>query len=218
MCRIAFRAKGGFTLIEILVVTSILALVIGVIVACLASGIRVWQTARNLTGMGGPALIDVAIFERDLSRAIPFYGIPFSGEGTKVSFAAIIDPSGAVSNGESAMSGAIGTIQYSYDRNRRALQRKQWPYPRPEPPDSTAEELTGGVEGWILQYCAWPDANRLKGAAPDPNLTWDYVWSNPTNIPGAIRLEISLMRGASVDEITKTMFLPEKFFDANPRE
>ena len=46
-CEKKTKSSSGFTLVELLVVCTILAIVISAIAACLAGGIRVWDSARS---------------------------------------------------------------------------------------------------------------------------------------------------------------------------
>lgn len=75
-------AKGcgiaaAFTLIELLVAVAILGLVTTVVGACLAGGIRAWESARRFGEMDADAVLALERLERDLRNAIPFADEPW---------------------------------------------------------------------------------------------------------------------------------------------
>ena len=72
--------RAGFTLIEMLVVSLILAAVIGVVVACFAAGVKVWEASLRFGAGEAEMAVELAIVEKDLMNATVFYALEFTGE------------------------------------------------------------------------------------------------------------------------------------------
>ena len=70
--------RRGFSLLELMVVVSIVGLVIGVVVACFSGGIRVWESARILTHVEQEMYFGVENVRRDIEKEIP--GAEFTKE------------------------------------------------------------------------------------------------------------------------------------------
>ena len=104
------RAKpGGFSLLELLLAASLVPLVSFVIFSNIASGMRLWKALNQAVGEE-----DVILFRQklagDLNRAFKFSEVPFTGEETRVSFAANVW-SPEILGGDRG----IGSITFFYD-------------------------------------------------------------------------------------------------------
>lgn len=134
----AFRS--AFTLIELLIVSAILGVIVFVIGACIAAGVRVWDAARVFNDADSQALFGLAVMEKDVSSAFPFGPIPFKGDVEKISFVGL-------KTGKDADPFAVTTVQYSFDVRRKSLARREWPYPDGNEGQADEEELVTGVSG-----------------------------------------------------------------------
>ena len=103
--------RGGFTLIEILVVTAIVALVVGVISACLAAGFRVWESARTCNAVESQAMLGLAILEKDLANGFVFQPVEFKGDASRLAFPCLIPwASGGIQADRELRVERIGTV------------------------------------------------------------------------------------------------------------
>jgi prepilin-type N-terminal cleavage/methylation domain-containing protein len=209
-------ARCGYTLIEVLVVTGILAMVLTVIAACLAGGIRVWGAARTYGRLESSVLLDLAFLEKDLMRAVPFFGVPCRGTSEQVDFPALLRRPDA-GQGEKLRNGeAIGTIRYSYARERGVLMKKQWVFPQAEPADAEAEELLNGMEECRIEYGSLPAVSGAPVAGEE--VTWNRAWTVATNLPVGVRFEIAMRRDGESMRFRKTVFLPVHLGDLKAAE
>ncbi|MBN1557400.1 MAG: prepilin-type N-terminal cleavage/methylation domain-containing protein [Lentisphaerae bacterium] len=174
----------AFTLLELLIVVAILSVVIGVVAACLTSGMRVWEEARAFSL--GEAEADLALiqFERDVRNMFPFYGIPFEGEAEAVTL------SGRVGREDSP--DRPGGIRYRFDRAAGALLRETWPFPAAGP-EPRPETLVDDVAQAALDYFVVPPG---EGASEGQWMT------QTTNMPRAVRLSLRL--GGSDETLVRT--------------
>jgi prepilin-type N-terminal cleavage/methylation domain-containing protein len=185
-CRRARRR--AFTLIELLLVTALLGLVVGVIGASLAAGMRAWEAARTFGSAEGEALMALRILHKDLANTFAFYGIPFEGSARRLAFPTIL-----AAEGDGAPQ--LGTVRYIYaGGSRPALRRCAWAFPGEEPSAAAGETLARAAGAFMCSY-------RASG----PAATWQEAWSSRTNLPCAVRAEIvpeSGGRAAPLTEIT----------------
>jgi len=113
----------GFTLVELLVTTSLMVLVGAATVASLAGGVRVWERARESSTDGRSSLIAFDHLRRDVHNIRRFTLVPF--EGTYGQFAAAtverVDR-------DSDQPAEIGRLGYFLDERRHVLCRSFVPY------------------------------------------------------------------------------------------
>ncbi len=194
----------AFTLIELLIVASILAVVVGSIGTCLAAGIRVWETARRFNRLEGGAVIGMAIMEKDMVNLITSRVLPFAGGEKEISIPSILeslDASGRHSEG-------IGIVKYSFRPDKGLVIRKQWAYSGDEPPHEAAETIIRNVSDFSLSY--YHHAPLAAGAAGSEGSVggWRTEWAGTTNLPAAIRVRILRTDGEDRTSMEKTVLMP----------
>ena len=115
--------RSGFTLVELLVTTSLMALVGAAAVAALAGGIRVWERAHE-TGLDHPAcLIAFDRLRRDLHNTRRFKPVPFEGTYDQYAAAAV-----ERADRDSTQPDEIGRLGYFLDERHHLLCRSFVPY------------------------------------------------------------------------------------------
>jgi len=174
-------ANTGFTLAELLVVTLILGMVLAIIGACLAGGIRAWDTARTLNKANVEAAVGLRIMEKDFVNSFRFYRIGFVGETKKVSFPGLVgddDPK------------QIGMIEYAFDRSSRVLFRTEFSYSDDTLRAHDPERIIRGLRDMALEY------NSRNS------------WEGTTNFPVKVTIRLSLAENSRVDEFARTVVLP----------
>lgn len=169
----------AFTLVELLVVAAIFGVVIIAIASCLMAGVRTWDYARKYSGVEADAMIRLEAVHRDIANTFRFYAITFSGGAKEFAFPGLIDVT--TYGGEESR---IGTIKYYFDPEKRVIFRKTWVFPESEPLNDKAEKIITGVNDMVVNYYSLPSTNDGSGM-------WQEAWSNATNIPGSLALELS---------------------------
>jgi len=180
----------AFTLIELLIITAILSVVIGVIGACLAGGIRVWDSARSFARVEKDAAYGLSILERDVANALPLPNLGFEGSETKMRF-----PIRIVADGQPAM----GDVIYAYDASAGALVRSVEPY-RTGKDSRGPERLLTGVETAAFRYAALRKGDGGGRA-------WQSMGQSTTNFPGRIEIEMDLVDGEQRMVVRREMLL-----------
>ena len=113
----------GFTLVELLVTTSLMALVGGATVAALGGGVRVWQRAAEMGTEHERALVAFEQMRRDLQLVRQFRPVPFDGSYNQYVFAAV----SRAQNTKSKLA-EIGSLGYFLNERDHRLCRSFIPY------------------------------------------------------------------------------------------
>jgi len=183
------HSLSAFTLIELLIVTAILAVVIGVIGACLAGGIRVWDSAQTFNTLERDAFVGLTLMEKDLMNALPIYAIGFDCQASSLKFPALLESDEVLE---------VGTVEYSLDESVRALKRREEAYPQGE---EQAERLVENVEIMELAYF------RLV-SVEGQTVEWREIDAGATNFPDKVEITLALADGDRTIAITKTVLMP----------
>lgn len=180
------RLDAAFSLIELLVVTAIIGVVVAAIGACLAGGIRVWDSARTFNETEAETLVAFRLMRKDLANTFRFPGIPLTGDGEQLEMAGV-QVSPPEPGADEALTGRVGAIAYRWDRSGRTWLREWIPFAWDESDlrRTLTEVLVRDVRGVALQYAAAPEAGGGE-------LRWAEAWSNPTNLPVAVQVELSV--------------------------
>lgn len=200
------RRSKAFTLIELLVVVCILAVVTGSIAACLAGGIRIWETARNFDAVTANAMVGLRIMEKDLVNAFRFHGIDFNGKEKEVSFPGLVMT--RTPDEQNLDVQRIGTVRYFFNREGKNLTREDRPYPGGTS-GGRSEKIVLNLRDLNLAYYHLPEKGKpVRGGyikAPESGGVWqDFA----TNFPDIVRIELFLETGADVVKIERTVILP----------
>jgi len=174
------RHPGGFTLVELLVVSLILGLVVSAITFCLIGGIRTWEKVSKYGTVEVDALVKLETVHREIANTFRFYTIPLSGGAREISFPGLVE---TVSR--EITEPRIGTIKYFFDPVKKELLRRSWVYPESEPLSDKPERILSGLNDLAITYYSLPSTNDSSGGV------WQESWGNVTNLPGAVMMELS---------------------------
>lgn len=122
-------SQKAFTLIEVLLVLSLLSVISVAVYRALANGLAIWEK-RSQTDTQEDILIFFEKLTEDLQKAVPFSRIPFDGQKSSVSFAALIKtPADRAINGRNdEYVEQIGQVEYYFDSMKKSLVREQKNY------------------------------------------------------------------------------------------
>ena len=175
--------RNGFTLVELLVTTSLMALVGGAMVAALAGGMSVWERASQMGTGQQASLIAFEWMRRDLSNARRFHPVPFEGAYDRYTFAAAERAAVDV-----PMPQEIGRLGYFLDERRHVLCRSFVPYRL-----MRGERLTDRCQA-VLEDVARVRfgyfGTQEKGGEPEWSGHWDVEGE-----PLAVKLELVVQSG-----------------------
>lgn len=186
------RNKEAFTLIELMVVSVILALVSLVIFSTFNNGMKIWKRVQELA-----LAEDINIFfdrcTQDVSNAFYFTGIGFKGYSDRFRMPVVF-------HSQRMGKRTIGMIQYRYDHDSAVLMRSLADYSQlfsgEEP--SVRSQLNN-ISKCAIMYYSYDTESKT------------YVWTEEYSssqekpfLPRAVRLVAEVKAGGNVRWINKT--------------
>lgn len=178
--RRAFR-ETGFTVIELLVSISLMALIGAALVSALSGGVKVWQRTQAFGTHRQAALIAFSQLRTDLQNAQRSGLVPFKGTYDEVAYAAIEE--------DAAADGlpVIGARGYFHDEASQRLCRAFVPYRRLRTQRLTGECQTvlEGVTRVRLGYFGANETSRAMG--------WHERWDS-ADLPMAVKVELTIQQ------------------------
>ena len=182
--------KNGFTLLELLVVLAIMGVVIGVVGATLAAGIRVWETARDFNQGETEVLLALETMRKDLRNVFPYYEIPFRVEDSQLTFPGMVQ--------DKRGDPKIGTITYGVPGGRGEFVR--------------TEELAGGGKHWKEILVSGVDELHVSCFALKKGKHNERIWQRLsgviTGIPDRVEIRLTLSESAGGGSWAQTLLLP----------
>lgn len=184
----------GFSLIEMLIVTSMLAVISLAIYATFNSGIKIWVRADKEV-----AQEDLNIFfdkfASRLRNSFKFSGISFSGKEDRLEFATIVR--------SSRMPGTtVGKEIYFYDSSAQAVEGQVMDfsdlYTNKESP---TQVFLKGVTSFKLSYYFLDKSTK--------QYAWCGEWTRKA-LPAAVRIELTMKAGLDEKVFIRTINIPAK--------
>ncbi|MDD5466093.1 MAG: prepilin-type N-terminal cleavage/methylation domain-containing protein [Candidatus Omnitrophica bacterium] len=186
------RNKEAFTLVELLIVTALLAVVSLAIYATFNNGIKIWQKI-NEQAVEEDLDIFFEKFVLDLRNAFKFSGYNFSGKEKQVEFITLVDSQRMQKN-------TVGKVIYLYDPESRIISRSSLDYSQIyEGSAGLTQQLVRNVESLRFQYYFYDQGIK--------EYLWLDEWSKD-GLPLAVRVELSLGQGRQSSEFVKTVSIP----------
>lgn len=191
------RPPKGFTLVELLVTTSLMALVGGATVGALAGGIRVWERASEFGVYRQAVLVSLAQMRRDLQNVRPFSPIPFEGTYGQLAFALV-----GREHLDDESPPELGRLGYFLDERSHVLCRSFVPYRRLKRVRLTdrCQAVLEDVTRLRLSYFGSPEGEEA--------VDWSGRWASP-QAPLAVKVDLTVQqrgqRGASQSAVISLM-------------
>ena len=190
--------KNGFTLIEILMAITLVAVISLAVYGSFSSGVRIMRRIAH------PAFEEEAsvVFEkisRELENSFLNADIPFTGEKDRFAFATII-------RSEPVLGGAraVGQVTYFYDSYGKSMSRRQEDvhqiYKEQEGP---AKPLFEHVHALHFQYFGYETSQSQYLWTDD----WDPALKKNKS-PMAVKIEFEFDDGETRQNLTRTIAIP----------
>lgn len=146
--------RRAFTLIEMLIVASLLSVTGLAVYNAIANGLRVWEYSRRYS-----AEEDVAVFLEkisvDLQNVYLFSQIEFQGKAEKIFIPTIVKVAAdSATPDRNRIIEQIGAVEYFYQKGKKTIYRRQGNYSQALKSNKKLESrpLAGSIEGMRFTY------------------------------------------------------------------
>jgi prepilin-type N-terminal cleavage/methylation domain-containing protein len=193
------RRKAGFTLVELLVVVSLMALIGMSLYAMFGSAMDMMRRVSH-SEIAEDVDIFLERFDREISSQVTFKGISFSGKETLLNF-----PSRIESDQRAPLNKGIGRVSYFFDESRRTFARRQENLSQIHKPEEEIETTAAleGVSALKFQYFIYHKAEKTFEWVPE----WDSL-ENGGEIPSAVKVAFSCVQGEEPYVFERTVAIP----------
>ena len=185
--------KQGFTLVEILVVATIVSIIAAGLGSSFVAGMRLWGRAqqRDMASLNAWLALEVMARELRQSMEVPF--AKFEGGARELSFPAAIND-------------AIVRVTYVYDGYEKRLRRLEVVLndllEKKLEPEAKERVLFSPAEDVVIECAAFDPTQDEDGMVK--GYEWTDAWGEHDGLPSAIRLTIKTRHAT----LTKTILLP----------
>ena len=191
--------KKGFTLVELLVVTSILGMIILAISSTFAGGLNVYKRVQNYSGAQTDALVSLEKIEKDLRNLFSFSGIGFTGNAEKVAFPGLIKEFDSAEN----QNITLGRISYYFDKKAGALIKEEQNYHQ-----AISEETPGKNNIRVLAYIQSLNFNYYSINPDTKEYSWKGSWAKEEGVPLGVRIEVVFKNGKRDVKLVRPVLIP----------
>jgi len=190
------RTVTAFTLIEVLLSISLVALLGLAVYVCLNSGLQIWQRA-NTPYIGEDVNIFFEKLAVDIRNSFPYKGIAFSGTATGFQCASII----TTASQSPGLQRGVGEVSYFYDQENKAVIREKRNLSvifREK--GGVSQEVLGKVTEALFQYYYYDP--RAK------EYFWVDEWPQDRGTPLAVAVRLGITYGSKSYTFSKVIFIP----------
>lgn len=191
------RDRRGFTLLELIVAAALVGAAAIVVAGAFAAGLRIFERARQVRG-SGEVVLAMEIMQKDLRNAAPFRIGEFRGGRTWVDIPLVVRRPGPMEE-----AGNLARVRYEVGRNGRALERVTTVYVSPNNPGEERETVILELERVRFEF----GSRGTDDAGP---VSWAEEWTNPTNLPAAVRVVVDSKQNGERIETSRMVILPRR--------
>lgn len=177
--------KGGFTLVEVVVVAVIFGILGTTLVVSFSTGMNVWKRAAGLTYSHRQVIIGLERLALELRRVPDYPPVGFFGKDTECYFANIV-------------SDGVRNISYRYSGSDDALFRSSR-HVSTEEENVPERKVIAGIANFTMEYFGFNPATGNSG--------FFSQWNSTTQgLPTAVRVSFGLADGGRTFE--KVIIIP----------
>jgi hypothetical protein len=192
--------SGGFSLIELVIVSSLLVLVSLAVFSVFSAGLKIYCRAQSYEGKRADILIFLEKAERELRNTFNYSGINFTGDARKISFPGIVKKIGT----DGAEDLVVSRITYYFDPSGSAMVKERTVFSNINAPRGSGagmpevkEELPASYVKF--SYCYFKADGK------------DYSWTDVADggmAPAAVKIEAAFKDDNKEIRLVRTVLIP----------
>jgi len=190
------KTTAGFTLVEMLLSISLIAVLGLVVYSCLSGGLRIWQRV-NTPSIGEDVNIFFEKLSVDMYNSFPYKDIEFIGNAEGFQCASIVTTDSA----NPGLAHGVGEVSYFYDKENQAIIRRKKNLSDIFREKNGAEQkMIGNITAGLFQYYYYDP--RAK------EYFWVEEWKKGSGIPIALASKIDINYGGKDYKFSKFIIIP----------
>ena len=190
----------GFSLIELVIVSSLLVLVSLAVFSVFSGGLKIYRRAQSYQGEKADILIFLEKMERELRNTFNYSALNFIGDPEKISFPGIVKRVDA--DGGEAL--AVSRITYYFDSSKSALVKEETVFSNANTASRSGPGISEAKEGFSasdvnFSYCYFKADGK------------DYSWKDAADggmAPAAVKIEVVFKDGDKDVRLVRTVLIP----------
>ena len=190
-----FFKHKGLTLVEIIITTSLIAVIGLAVSSAVINGIEIWQRLSKAT-IEEDVHIFFEKFSADLRNSFEYKDILFAGEKEKVSFATLV----AFSDATPSLKRVPGQVIYSFlpEEGDVSVEKRNVHHLYKEK-QGTIVNILQGVQRLTFEYYFYDPLRK--------EYFWQSEWKED-NLPLAVRIRLEIIRDSKEHKFIKTFDIP----------
>jgi len=189
----------GFTLLELLITTSLIALMGLAIYSAFARGVTVWQRGNKTDVAEQEVRFVLENLAKELRNSFKFSGIEFEGTKNVISFPIYVNTAGIAQDPK----WEVGRISYFYGSSKKSFFRMEASYIDLFQDDlPKAKEILSQVNDLEISYYFFDIIGKTYN--------WKDSWTDKENFPLGVKIKLLAGTGKDEKEFIKTVYLPRK--------
>lgn len=186
------KNRGGFSLVELLIAASILAVISLTIYSTMDNGVKIWRRINTAVPEEDYAVFSDK-FGREVRNALKFSPIPFFGNAQRVEFASPV-------KFEELGVETIGKVAYAYEPSKDTLYKWRLNFSEAyNNREGSPEAALTGVKSLRFRYYFYDEEKKT--------FFWLDEWVKK-GVPLAVRIELGFDGGNGEGTVTKTVTIP----------
>ncbi len=187
----------GFTLLELLITTSLIVLMGLAIYSTFVRGVMVWDRGGKTNIVEREVRFTLQSLAKELRSSFKFSGIEFKGTKNGICFPTYVNTAGIAK----APKWEVGRVSYFFDSKKGVFSRRQESYIdlfRDKLPQ--AKEKISQVEDLEIRYYFFDAIGKTY--------KWKDSWSDKQDFPLGVRIELTTLSDEKEQKFVKTVYLP----------
>lgn len=198
--------NNGFTLVELLVATSIIGMIALAVLSAFGTGFYAFGRVESFAGRQADILLALDRWERDVRNSFSSAAVEFKGDSHNLSFPSVITVFDEEDQKEAV---SFGQVSYSFDEQNKAFITAPTDYARPSSADGQEPpaEVLASVED--LHFSYYFHKREIQGEEEKVDHGWKSSWTQQDEgIPRGVKMELTFLQEGQEVLLSRTVFIP----------